>query len=108
MFIPTRACELLIGLSEANILDVTEPLPVRLEATIKPMLETPVCPGCRERASVKDRRVVELVDLTCLGRPVRLRWPTASASTLTPLSTANPIGGVGNGNIVDRGPGVQF
>ncbi|MGH1506260.1 MAG: RHS repeat-associated core domain-containing protein [Acidimicrobiales bacterium] len=25
-----------------------------------------------------------------------------------PLASANPIGGVGNGNIVDRGPGIQF
>ena len=34
-----------------------------------------VCPKCGERAWVKDRSVVELVDLTCFGRPVTLRWP---------------------------------
>ena len=74
MFNPTRACELLVGLSAVNILDVTELLPGRLGVTIESMLETPVCPGCGERAWVKDRSVVELADLTCFGRPVRLRW----------------------------------
>lgn len=33
-----------------------------------------MCPGCSERAWVKDRPVVELVDLTYFGRPVSLRW----------------------------------
>lgn len=74
MFNPTRACELLVGLSAVNIVDVTEPLPGRLEVTIESLLPEPVCPGCRERAWVKDRPIVELADLTCFGRPVTLRW----------------------------------
>ncbi len=74
MFNATRACEVLIGLPAVNVLEVAEPLVGRLEITIESRVSTPVCPGCGERAWVKDRPVVELVDLTCFGRPVSLRW----------------------------------
>ena len=57
-----------------SILDVVEPLAGRLEVTVESIVVEPVCPGCGERAWVKDRPVVELVDLTCFGRPVILRW----------------------------------
>ena len=70
----TRACELLVGLPAVNVLAVTEPLVGRLEVTIESRLVAPACPGCGERAWVKDRPVVELVDLTCFGRPVTLQW----------------------------------
>jgi transposase len=69
-----RACELLVGLPAVNVLEVVEPLVGRLEVTVESRVETPECPECRERAWVKDRPVVELVDLTCFGRPVTLRW----------------------------------
>lgn len=74
MFNATRACEVLVGLGAVNVLDVVEPLVGRLEVTVESRVETPVCPECRERAWVKDRPVVELVDLTCFGRPVKLLW----------------------------------
>ena len=74
MFNATRACELLVGLPAVNVLDVVEPLLGRLEITIESKVAVPDCPGCGERAWVKDRPVVELVDLTCFGRPVTLRW----------------------------------
>lgn len=70
----TRACELLVGLPAVNVLDVVEPIVGRLEITVESRIETPSCRGCGERAWVKDRPVVELVDLTCFGRPVVLRW----------------------------------
>jgi transposase len=70
----TRACELLIGLPDVNVLEVAEPLVGRIEVTVESRVERPSCPGCGERAWVKDRPVVELVDLTCFGRPVTLRW----------------------------------
>lgn len=70
----TRACELLVGLPAVKALDVVEPLVGRLEVTVESVVATPSCPGCGERAWVKDRPVVELVDLTCFGRPVTLRW----------------------------------
>ena len=70
----TRAVELLVGLPEVNVLEVVEPLVGRLEITVESRVAPPACPGCGERAWVKDRPVVELVDLTCFGRPVTLRW----------------------------------
>ena len=45
-----------------------------LEVTVESIVIAPTCPGCGERAWVKDRPIVELVDLTCFGRPVTLRW----------------------------------
>jgi transposase len=65
---------LLVGLPTVNVLDVVEPLGGRLEVTVESIVASPSCPGCGERAWVKDRPVVELVDLTCFGRPVMLRW----------------------------------
>ena len=75
----TRACEVLVGLPAVNVLEVVEPLSLdgRLVVTVESIIVTPVCPNCGERAWVKDRPVVELVelvDLTCFGRPVALRW----------------------------------
>lgn len=74
MFNATRACELLVGLPAVNVLEVVEPLVGRLAITVESIIEDPSCPGCGRRAWVKDRPVVELVDLTCFGRPVTLRW----------------------------------
>jgi transposase len=74
VFNATRACELLVGLPAVSVLDVVEPLVGRLEVTVESIVVTPACPGCGERAWVKDRPTVELVDLTCFGRPVILRW----------------------------------
>lgn len=78
----TRACELLIGLPAVNVLEVIEPLVGRLEITVESRVGTPLCPNCGERAWVKDRPVVELVDLTCFGRPVVLRWRKHTAGSL--------------------------
>jgi transposase len=64
----------LVGLPAVNVIDVVEPLFGRLEVTVESRVATAVCPGCGERAWVKDRPVVELADLTCFGRPVMLRW----------------------------------
>ena len=74
MFNPARACNLLVGLPAVNVLDIAERLPGRLEVSIESVLTDRSCPNCGERAWVKDRPVVELADLTCFGRPVRLRW----------------------------------
>jgi len=74
VFNATRACELLVGLPAVNVIDVAEPLVGRLEVTVESIVQTPICANCGERAWVKDRPVVELVDLGCFGRPVTLRW----------------------------------
>lgn len=70
----TRACEVLVGLPAVRVLSVFEPLVGCLEVTVESIVVEPSCPNCGERAWVKDRPVVELVDLTCFGRPVTLRW----------------------------------
>jgi transposase len=72
----TRVCEVLVGLPAVNVLDVAEALSLdgRLLVTVESVLDAVSCPNCGERAWVKDRPVVELVDLTCFGRPVTLRW----------------------------------
>ena len=49
------------------------PLVVHVETIVT----APSCPNCGERAWVKDRPVVELVDLPCFGRPAG--WCGASA-----------------------------
>lgn len=74
MFNATRACELLVGLPAVNVLEVLEPLVGCLVITVESRVVAPRCAGCGERAWVKDRPVVDLVDLTCFGRPVTLRW----------------------------------
>jgi hypothetical protein len=67
-------CELLVGLPDVIVLAVDdvvdEPIVVHIEAR----LDRVWCPGCGARAVVKERPVVELVDLPCFGRPARLAW----------------------------------
>lgn len=74
MFNAMRACEVLVGLPAVNVLEVIEPVVGRLVVTVESIVGSPTCPECGEQAWVKDRPVVELVDLTCFGRPVTLRW----------------------------------
>lgn len=69
---PTRMCELLVGLPELNVLGVegvaARPLRVHIESRV----EQAWCRSCGGRARVKDRAAVELVDLPCIGWPIRL------------------------------------
>lgn len=74
MFNATRACGVLVGLPDVNVLDVFEPIAGRLEITVESIITAPSCLVCGGRAWVKDRPVVSLADLTCFGRPVSLRW----------------------------------
>jgi transposase len=68
-------CELLVGLPDVNVLgvddfDPDEPLRVHVE-TRGPR---PNCPQCATPVVVKERPVVELVDLPVFGRRARLVW----------------------------------
>ena len=67
-------CELLVGLPEVTVLSIDDvagdPLRVHIEGRSK----RPGCAGCGVFAQVKDRPVVELVDLPCFGRATRLIW----------------------------------
>jgi len=72
---PIRVCELLVGLPEVNVLGVVdgggdEPIRVHVECR----LGRPACRGCGRVARVKERPLVELVDLPAFGRPARLVW----------------------------------
>ncbi len=70
---PTRMCELLVGLPDVNVLGV-EDTPAALRVHIETRGERPCCGGCGGRATIRDRPVVELVDLPCFGRSARLAW----------------------------------
>ena len=69
---PTRMCELLVGLPAVNVLGVEETDLLRVH--VETAAERPRCDGCGGRVWVKDRPVVELVDLPCFGRRTRLVW----------------------------------
>jgi transposase len=70
----TRMCARLVGLPDVTVLAVddqpAEPIRVHLESRPEPAW----CRACAVRARVKDRPVVELIDLACFGRPSRLVW----------------------------------
>ena len=67
-------CVTLVALPDVVILDVVDvpgtALRVHVELTRSPQ----GCPTCGVIAHVKDRRRVELVDLSMAGRPMRLVW----------------------------------
>jgi transposase len=71
---PTRMCELLVGLPAINVLGIDDERGEAVVVHIEARVERPGCPGCGTPAWVKDRPLVELVDLPCFGRPVRLVW----------------------------------
>ena len=70
---PIVMCELLVGLGDVRVLEVTE-TPERLRVTVETRALRPVCPGCDVAVVVKDRDTVELTDLACFGRRVTLAW----------------------------------
>jgi transposase len=72
---PTAACELLVGLGDVNVLgidDVDPDEPIRVHVETRRL--RPGCERCDAPAVVKDRPLVELVDLPAFGRPARLVW----------------------------------
>ena len=71
---PTRMCELLVGLPEVIVLGVVDQAGQPLEVHIEQAGDRPTCLGCGGLPLVKDRDAVELADLPCFGRPVRLMW----------------------------------
>jgi transposase len=70
----TRMCELLVGLPDVNVLGVIDHLDGPLEVHVESRVFDRVCAGCGQPGQIKDRRLVELVDLPCFGRPTRLVW----------------------------------
>ncbi|MGQ0616083.1 MAG: transposase family protein [Acidimicrobiia bacterium] len=87
-------CELLVGLPEVNVLGVVDERDGPLRVHVETRDQRPSCPACAGGVTVKDRPNVELVDLPCFGRPVRLVWRKRRWSC--------PAPGVRDG-LVDRG-----
>ena len=65
-------CAVLVGLPDVTVLGVDDDVPLRVH--VETSSDRPCCVGCKTPAWVKDRPVVELVDLPCFGRPTRLVW----------------------------------
>jgi transposase len=66
-------CELLVGLPDVTVLEVTE-TPQGLRVHIETRGSRPSCPTCDGPVAVKDRDLVELADLPCFGRSAVLVW----------------------------------
>jgi transposase len=66
-------CELLVGLPEVTVLDVTD-TGGRLRVTIETRADRPSCPHCQAPAVTKERHLVELTDLPCFGHQAVLAW----------------------------------
>ena len=67
-------CELLVGLPEVNVLGVVDVVDGVLRVHVETRVSRTGCAGCGVIARVKDRPVIELVDLPSFGRPTRLFW----------------------------------
>jgi transposase len=65
-------CALLVGLPDVAVLGVDDATVLRVH--VETAGDRPRCRGCGAAAWVKDRPIVELVDLACFGRPTRLMW----------------------------------
>lgn len=96
-----RMCELLVGLPDVNVLAVDDRPSKPVVVVIEARVEREWCRACGCRAVVKERPVIELVDLPCFGRPARLVWRKhrwecpaeqcpAGSWTLTDLRIAAP------------------
>ena len=71
---PIRMCELLVGLPAVNVLGVEDQHGEPIRVHIESRRSRPTCRACGQGAWVKERPVVELVDLPVFGRRARLVW----------------------------------
>ncbi len=69
---PTPMCELLVGLADVAVLEVTETDLGGLREKIETSLPYPACSGCGGAVNVKDRGDIDHADLPCFGRPTVL------------------------------------
>ena len=67
-------CDLLVGLDGLHVVRVDRDNGKALVVTLESGLEPVGCPTCGVIAHSHGRRVVELVDIPCFGRPTRIRW----------------------------------
>jgi hypothetical protein len=78
-------CELLVGLPDVTVLAVIDTPGEMLHVAIETRDARPSCASCSGVVVIKDRPMVELVDLPCFGRSVRLvrrkrRWAYPNAT----------------------------
>lgn len=71
---PTRMCELLVGLPSVNVLGIEDEPGGRLIVHIECRGSRPFCITCNSIVVIKERPVVDLVDLPAFGRPAHLLW----------------------------------
>ena len=71
---PTRMCELLVGLPDVNVLGIDDVVGQPLQVHVELRGSRTGCEACDVFAWVKDRPVVDLVDLPCFGRPTHVLW----------------------------------
>jgi len=81
-------CALVVGLPDVIVLGIDDLVDGPLRVHVETTAARPVCDLCGSAVWVKDRPVVELVDLPCFGRPTRLvwhkrRWQCSDRSCLT-------------------------
>ncbi len=70
---PSEIVRALVGLKEVRVLAYTRHGP-DVELVIEQVVGQVRCPACRTRAQVKERPVVEYVDLPVYGTPMSLAW----------------------------------
>lgn len=70
----TRMCAVVVGLPDVTVLAVDDQPGQPIRVHVQQRVGRPRCEECGQRAWVKDRPIVELVDLGCFGRPARLMW----------------------------------
>jgi transposase len=70
---PNEIVRHLVGLKDVRVLSYARRGPVG-EITVEQLVRAPTCSACGSRAWVKDRPVVDYVDLPFGGVPITLRW----------------------------------
>jgi transposase len=65
--------EALLGLDGFRVLEVTENVD-ELVVVVETVVEITGCAACGSRAVAHERKVIEVRDLACFGRPARLVW----------------------------------
>jgi transposase len=85
----TRMCALLVGLPDVIVLGVDDRVGEPLRVHVELRGPRPLCRSCGGLPWVKDRRLVELVDLPVFGRPARLVW---RKHRWVCIDTACPVG----------------
>ena len=69
----TGLAEALLGLEGFRVLAVDEGSD-ELVVTVETTATVVGCAECGTRAEAQDRKVIDIRDLPCFGRPTRLRW----------------------------------